>query len=190
VRLGIFGGSFDPPHLGHLLPVIDASESLRLDAVRFVPAAVQPFKVGRAVASPRHRLAMTERLVALVPGFSADPSETERSGLSFTVDTLASISASAHGAELVLLLGADAFAMFDQWREPERIRGLASLAVMIRGDDVMPDAGATAGVQLLKTRRVDISSTELRARVADGRTIRGFVPDAVADYIAAHRLYR
>ena len=69
MRLGIFGGSFDPPHLGHLLPVIDAAESLALDAVRFVPAAVQPFKVGRATASAEQRLAMTERLVAGVPGF-------------------------------------------------------------------------------------------------------------------------
>jgi nicotinate-nucleotide adenylyltransferase len=190
VRLGIFGGSFDPPHLGHLLPVLDAAESLGLDGVRFVPAAVQPFKVGRASASPEHRLAMTERLVAGVPGFSADPAEITRSGLSFTVDTLASLSARNPGAELVLLLGADAYALFDQWRESERIRELATLAVLVRGGDGMPDTGARTGVRLLQTRRVDISSTELRARVADGRTIRGFVPDAVADYIAEHRLYR
>jgi nicotinate-nucleotide adenylyltransferase len=190
VRLGIFGGSFDPPHLGHLLPVIDASESLGLDEVHFVPAAIQPFKVGRATASPAHRLAMTERLVAGVPGFSADPTETSRSGLSFTVDTVAAIAAARPDAELVLLLGADAFALFDHWREPEQIRRLASLAVLVRGGEAMPDIDARTGVQLLQTRRVDISSTELRARVADGRTIRGFVPDAVADYIAAHRLYR
>jgi nicotinate-nucleotide adenylyltransferase len=190
VRLGIFGGSFDPPHLGHLLPVIDAAETLGLDAVRFVPAAVQPFKVGRATASPTDRLAMTERLVAGVPGFSTDPTETERPGLSFTVDTLAAISAGMPGAQLVLLLGADAWELFDKWREPERIRRLASLAVMVRGGDVVPAAEAAAGVQLLQSRRVDISSTELRARVAAGRTIRGFTPDAVADYIAERRLYR
>jgi len=182
VRLGIFGGSFDPPHLGHLLPVIDAAESLGLDAVRFVPAAVQPFKVGRATASPADRLAMTERLVAEIPGFTVDATEIERPGLSFTVDTLAAISVAMPDAELVLLLGADAFAQFDQWREPERIRALAGVAVMARS--------GTAGVQVLQSRRVDISSTELRARVAAGRTIRGFVPDAVADYIAERRLYR
>jgi nicotinate-nucleotide adenylyltransferase len=190
VRLGIFGGSFDPPHLGHLLPAIDAAEALELDAVRFVPAAIQPLKAGRASASPEHRLAMTERLVAGIPGFSADATEIERSGLSFMVDTLATRAAASPGTELVLLLGADAYALFDQWREPERIRNLAKIAVLIRGDEVVPNAGDRAGVQLLQTRRVDISSTELRARVADGRTIRGFVPDAVADYIAAHRLYR
>jgi nicotinate-nucleotide adenylyltransferase len=190
VRLGIFGGSFDPPHLGHLLPLIDAAESLGLDAVRFVPAAVQPFKVGRASAEPEHRLAMTERLVAGVPGFATDRTEIDRAGLSFTVDTLATLTAETPGTTLVLIVGADAFAMFDQWRDPERIRALAEVAVLVRGGEPLPDAGARSGVKLLQTRRVDISSTELRARVADGRTIRGFVPDAVADYIAEHRLYR
>ena len=190
MRLGIFGGSFDPPHLGHLLPVIDAAESLGLDAVRFVPAAVQPLKVGRASAGPLHRLAMTERLVARVPGFSVDSAEIDRPGLSFMVDTLAAIAAGTPDAELVLLVGTDAFALFGTWREPERIRALAALAVLVRGEDEVPEGGNSTGVRLLQTRRVDISSTELRARVADGRTIRGFVPDAVADYIAEHRLYR
>ena len=191
MRLGIFGGSFDPPHLGHLLPVIDAAETLGLDAVRFVPAGIQPLKVGRASAAPEHRLAMTERLVAGVPGFSADSTEIDRGGLSFMVDTLGTLSRTSGADELVLLIGADAFAMFDQWREPERrIRELATIAVLVRGDAPLPERKAGKAVQLLRTRRVDISSTELRARVADGRTIRGFVPDAVADYIAEHRLYR
>jgi len=189
VRLGVFGGSFDPPHLGHLLPVIDAAESLGLDAVRFVPAGVQPLKVGRAVASPQDRLAMTERLVAGVPGFTVESAEIDRAGLSFTVDTLAMLAETAGASELVLLVGADAFALFDQWREPERIMALATIAVLVRGGERRPDA-ASSGVKLLQTRRVDISSTELRARVADGRTIRGFVPDAVADYIAERRLYK
>ena len=190
MRLGIFGGSFDPPHLGHLLPVIDTAEALGLDAVRFVPAAVQPFKVGRATASPTDRLAMTERLVEEIPGFSADATEVHRPGLSYTVDTLAAISAALPDAELVLLLGADAYALFDQWREPERIKALVRVAVMTRNGDSVPVGAGTAGVEVLQTRRVDISSTELRARVAAGRTIRGFVPDAVADYIAERRLYR
>jgi nicotinate-nucleotide adenylyltransferase len=189
VRLGIYGGSFDPPHLGHLLPVIDAAEQLGLDGVRFVPAATQPLKVGRASASPADRLAMTERLVRGIPGFTVDPAEIGRPGLSYTVDTLAAVAAELPGAELFLLLGADAYALFDQWRDPERVRGLATIVVMVRGD------GATRpherpGVMVLQSRRVDVSSTELRARVRDGRTIRGFLPDAVADYIAEHRLYR
>ena len=189
MRLGIYGGSFDPPHLGHLLPVIDAAERLGLDGVRFVPAAIQPLKVGRASASPADRLAMTERLVQGIPGFSVDPAEIDRPGLSYTVDTLAAAAAESPGAELFLLLGADAYALFDQWREPERILSLATIVVMVRGDGADGPRGRP-GVRVLQSRRVDVSSTELRARVRDGRTIRGFVPDAVADYIAEHRLYR
>ena len=189
MRLGIFGGSFDPPHLGHLLPAIDAAEALHLDAVRFVTAAQQPFKVDATRATGGHRLAMTEKLIVGVPGFAADAAEITRGGLSYTVDTVTRMAADFPSAELVLLLGADAFALFETWREPDRIRTLASIAVLTRGGE-MPVALDTATVQVLKTRRVDISSTELRARVADGRTIRGFMPDAVVDYIAEHRLYR
>ena len=189
MRLGVYGGSFDPPHLGHLLPVIDAAEQLELDGVRYVPAATQPLKVGRASASPADRLAMTERLVRGIPGFTVDPAEIDRPGLSYTVDTLAKVAAELPGAELFLLLGADAYALFDQWREPARIRALATIVVMVRSDSVLPSSVGPE-VQVLQSRRVDVSSTELRARVRDGRTIRGFVPDAVADYIAEHRLYR
>jgi nicotinate-nucleotide adenylyltransferase len=189
VRLGIYGGSFDPPHLGHLLPVIDAAEQLGLDGVRFVPAAIQPLKVGRASASPADRLAMTERLVEGIPGFTVDPAEIDRPGLSYSVDTLAGVAADVPGAELFLLLGADAYALFDQWRDPDRVRALATIVVMVRGDGTTPPR-ERPGVRVLQSRRVDISSTELRARVRDGRTIRGFVPDAVAQYVAEHRLYR
>ena len=132
---------------------------------------------------------MTHRLVRGFAGFAVDRSEIDREGLSYTVDTVAQMAAANPMAELVLLLGADAYALFQQWREPERIRALASIAVLQRGGDSAPSQAA-GPVQVLKTRRVDISSTELRARVADGRTIRGFTPDAVADYVAEHRLYR
>ena len=189
MRLGIYGGSFDPPHLGHLLPVLDTAEQLGLDGVRFVPAATQPLKVGRASASPADRLAMTERLVQGIPGFSVDPAEIGRPGLSYTVDTLAGMAAEVPGAELFLLLGADAYALFDQWRDPDGIRALATIVVLVRGE-VAPVPHERPGVLVLQSRRVDVSSTELRARVRDGRTIRGFLPDAVADYIAEHRLYR
>lgn len=189
MRLGIFGGSFDPPHVGHLLPAIDAAETLGLDALHFVPAREQPFKIRRATATAEQRFEMTKRLVAGIPGFTADRSEIDRCGLSYTVDTVAQMAAANPTAELVLLLGGDAYALFEQWREPERIRALATVAVLLRGGEPLP-AQQNGPVQVLQTRRVDISSTELRARVADGRTIRGFMPDAVADYIAEHRLYR
>jgi nicotinate-nucleotide adenylyltransferase len=192
MRLGIFGGTFDPPHLGHLLPLIDAAESLELDAVRLIPTATQPLKADRGgpVAAPQHRLAMSERLVAGIPGFTVDAAEIRRAGLSYTVDTLTAIAAAEPESELVLIVGADTYALFAQWRAPERIKQLAKIAVLARGEGAGVVTGAEDGVTYLRTRRVDISSTELRARVSDGRTIRGFVPDAVADYIAEHRLYR
>jgi len=190
VRLGIYGGSFDPPHLGHLLPVLDAAEHLGLDRVHYVPASIQPLKVGRASASAADRLAMTERLVQGIPGFSVDPAEIVRPGLSYTVDTLAGLAAELPEADLFLLLGSDAYGLIEQWREPDRVRALSTIVVMARTDGATPAPREMPGVQVLQSRRVDISSTELRARVRDGRTIRGFVPDAVADYIAEHRLYR
>jgi nicotinate-nucleotide adenylyltransferase len=103
---------------------------------------------------------------------------------------LAGLAAELPEAELFLLLGADAYALIEQWREPDRVRALSTIVVMARSDGALPAPRAMPGVQVLQSRRVDISSTELRARVRDGRTIRGFVPDAVADYIAEHRLYR
>src|SRR6187551_752773 len=104
---------------------------------------------------------MTERLVQGIPGFTVDPAEIGRPGLSFTVDTLAGVSADVPGAELFLLLGADAYALFDQWRDPERIRSLATVVVLVRGDG-SPPPREQPGVRVLQSRRVDISSTALR----------------------------
>jgi nicotinate-nucleotide adenylyltransferase len=189
MRIGIFGGTFDPPHIGHLLAAGDAYETLRLARVLFVPAAAQPLK-SAIVASPVDRLAMVERLVSGDPRFSVDPIEIERGGLSFTVDTLRALHdrwRSESGLVLVLLLGADAAATLPQWREPEAVASLAEIVVLNRAG-----SGQTAGVtgRAIDTRRVDVSSTEIRARVAAGQSIRGFVPESVAAYIDSRRLYR
>jgi nicotinate-nucleotide adenylyltransferase len=189
MRIGIFGGTFDPPHTGHLLAASDAYETLALDQVLFVPAAGQPLKPA-IVASPADRLAMIERLVEGDPRFAVDPIEIERGGLSFTVDTLRALHDrwKADGAlALVLLLGADAAATLPQWREPAAVASLAEIVVLRRGgrgeDDVAPGRS-------IETRRVDLSSTEIRARVAAGQPIRGFVTEPVAAYIEGRRLYR
>jgi nicotinate-nucleotide adenylyltransferase len=187
VRLGIFGGSFDPPHVGHLLVVADAVDALRLDHLTFVPAAVQPLKAGQASAGPRDRLEMVRLLVGDDPRFSVDPIEIEREGLSYTVDTLAALAERHPESERFFLVGTDVLAAFTKWREPARVLRLATLAVMQRAGDSGP---VPAGAVRVETRRVDVSSTEVRERVRVGRTIRGFVPEAVAAYIAAHRLYR
>lgn len=189
MRVGILGGTFDPPHIGHLLAASDAVEALALDRLLIVPTAEQPLKAGIVVASAAQRLEMTRRMAGGDPRFEVDPIEIERGGLSFTVDTLRSLRvrfAADSELALFLLVGADVLATLPKWREPEALRTLASVVVLTRdgGPDLPSD------VRALKTRQVDMSSTEIRARVRDGRSIRGFVPDAVADYIATERLYR
>jgi nicotinate-nucleotide adenylyltransferase len=187
VRLGIFGGSFDPPHVGHLLVVADALDALGLDGLVFVPAAVQPLKAGQTAAPPQHRLAMVRLLVGDDPRLSVDPIEIEREGLSYTVDTLAAFAGRYPDAERFFLVGTDVLGSFGQWRDPEQVLRLATIAVMKRQGESGP---IPDGAVSIETRRVDVSSTEIRDRVRVGRTIRGFVPEAVAAYIAAHRLYR
>lgn len=190
MRVGIFGGTFDPPHVGHLIAASDACDALALDTVVFVPAATQPLKADRGAASPADRLAMVRLAVAGDPRFEVDATEVERGGLSYTVDTLRAFRGRwpAGTADLVLLLGADAAAQFPLWKDPEAVRELARVVVLTRGD-----GGSTpvpAGAEAVATRRIDVSSTEVRERVSSGKSIRGFVADAVAAYIAQSGLYR
>lgn len=186
MRIGIFGGTFDPPHLGHWLAAVDAAEALALDEVVWVPAAQQPFKAGVTSADAAHRLAMARLAVQGDGRFSVDAVEIERGGVSFMVDTLRIYRQRYPDAALFLLLGSDAAASLPKWREPEAIRAMAEIVVLTRGGDAV---ALPTGVRTLPTRRVDLSATEIRVRVTAGRSIRGFVPDAVAAYIAAHGLY-
>ncbi|MGH7671023.1 MAG: nicotinate-nucleotide adenylyltransferase [Gemmatimonadaceae bacterium] len=193
MRLGLFGGSFDPPHVGHLLAASDAYDALRLDHLIFIPAAAQPLKRGQLVASPEQRLSMTHYAVDGDPRFSVSAVEIERKGLSYTVDTLATFAERYPDAERFFLIGADAFLAFPQWRDPARIGSLTRIAVMQRAgsEATAPPPGLPEGVVIrLDTRRVDVSATEIRARVGQGRSIRGFVAAAVADFIATAGLYR
>lgn len=189
VRIGVFGGTFDPPHIGHLLVAGDAAEKLELDRLLWVPAAQQPLKTGAPpAASGAQRAEMIELTIAGDPRFALEPMELARAGVSFTVDTLDALSAREVGATLFLLLGEDALSLFDRWREPGRIRALATIVGLRRnGPEEVDPAG---GVEWITTRRVDVSSTEIRARIARQQSIRGFVVDDVATYIAAAGLYR
>lgn len=184
-RIGLFGGSFDPPHVGHLLAVSDAVEALRLDRVVWIPNAAQPLK-GVAGASPAHRLAMTRLLCGTDPRFEVDAIEVDRGGLSYMVETVRALAARRPGAALFLLLGADAAALLPQWREPEQIAALAEIVVLTRGDG---ERSAPPSLRRVPTRRVDVSSTEIRARVRAGLPLTGFVPDAVAEYLRRHAVY-
>jgi len=191
MRIGLLGGSFDPPHTGHLLVAGDAFEALALDRLLFIPAAVQPLKVGQIGATPAQRLEMVRRLIDGDPRFEADSVEIDRGGLSYTVDTLSTLVARWPGAELFWLVGADVSRTFGKWREPGRIAELATLVVMQRpGTDLEALGNAMPETtRVLQTRRIDISSTEVRQRVAEGKSIRGFVPEAVAAFIADQALY-
>jgi nicotinate-nucleotide adenylyltransferase len=190
VRLGVYGGSFDPPHVGHLLVVTDAAEALGLDRVVWVPTATQPLKADGAPAPAALRFAMVEAAVAGVPGFGASAIEIDRGGLSYTVDTLEAFAAEYAGAERFLLIGADSLATFDRWRAPERIVELAQVAVLARASSGGAPAPLRPGMRAVTTRRVDLSSTEVRERVRAGKPIRGFVPEPVAAIIERAGLYR
>ena len=190
MRIGLLGGSFDPPHNGHLLAAGDVHDALGLDRVVWIPAAVQPFKIGQAGAAPDQRLMMVRLLVEDDPRFAVSPVEIQKGGVSFTVDTLTILSAEWPGAELFWLVGADVVGSFGKWREPERIVRLATVVVMERAGESPNLAAIPGSPRSVETRRVDISSTEIRQRVREGKSIRGFVPDAVAAYIATERLYR
>ena len=191
-RLGLLGGTFDPPHLGHLHLAYSAIEQLDLDRVVLVPARRQPLKAGTEIAEPRHRVAMARLLAAHDSRLSVDPIETERAGLSFSIDTVRSYRASHPAAELTFLMGEDTAATLPQWREPAALSGLARLVVLTRGI-AGNEAGPLPGgvhVERVATRRIDISATEIRARVRAGLPLRGFVTDEIAAYIVAHGLYR
>jgi nicotinate-nucleotide adenylyltransferase len=190
VRIGIFGGTFDPPHMGHLLVAIDAFEALSLTRLVLVPTGRQPLKADVVTAPGAARLAMTQRLVGDDPRFGVDAVEIDRDGLSFTIDTLKAFAARLPEAERFFLLGADAWRSFPRWRSPDEIMRLATVVVLTRGGDpIGPAASGLRAPRVLPTRRIDISSTEIRARVRAGLSLRGFVPEAVRDYIEENGLY-
>ena len=185
--IGLLGGSFDPVHHGHLIAGRIAAEALGLDELRFVPAREQPFKQGRHGAPAADRAAMLDLAVAGAPGFAVERVELDRPGPSYTVDTLRALRARDPGAALTLLLGADAAAELDAWHRAEELPGLARIVVFGRPGAPMPTTPLITGT--VEVPAIEISATEIRARVRAGRPIRYWVPDAVAEYIAWHRLY-
>ena len=191
-RLGLLGGTFDPPHLGHLHLALSALERLGLDRVVLIPARRQPLKAGAGSASPEHRVAMARLLAGPDVRLAVDPIETGRDGLSFSIDTVRAYRAARPAAELTFLMGEDTAATLRLWREPVELSRSARLVAMTRGiaeggTDPLPEG---VHVERIATRRIDISATEIRARVREGLSLRGFVTDEIAAYIAANGLYR
>lgn len=199
MRLGVFGGSFDPVHLGHLAAAEEAAQRLALTQVLFVPARHQPLKEPAPRASDADRLAMLWLAIDGNPRFAASTLELERPAPSYTIDTLRALHA-ARGpdSELYFLLGIDAVNTLDRWREPFEVLRLARLVVMSRGKAREPDwallraidPAIEARVELLAVPDIDLSSRELRRRVAASEPIRYQVPEPVRVYIEEHRLYR
>lgn len=181
MRLGVFGGSFDPIHHGHLIAAGTLAEALELDEVRLMVARRQPLKRDGHHAPAEDRAEMVDLAVRGHPRLRVDRRELAREGSSYTVDTLRGLRAELPDAELVLLLGTDAARELPSWREAEAVRELARVVVFGRDEPA---------VGMVMVPRVEISSTAIRARVRAGRSIRYWVPDAVAEYIAARRLYR
>jgi len=189
MRLGIFGGTFDPIHLGHLRAAETAREGLSLDLVAFVPAAVPPHRSGE-LACANDRFAMACLGCAHHPSFVAWDTELRRPGPSYTVETVETIRAERPGDELFLVVGADTWPEMMTWREPERLFGLVTVAVVGRPEVVAgPERPGETRVCRVEGPSLPISATLVRERVRRGRSVRFLVPDAVADYIAKRRLY-
>lgn len=184
MRIGVFGGSFDPIHHGHLILARAALEELGLDRILFIPANLSPHKTDTKPATAQDRIAMLQLAIENEPGFATSEIELHRPPPSYTVETLRELRARHPDDTFTLLIGADNVAKFDTWREPDEIRRLADLAVLDRATHDTPHDWPVV------RRLVDISSTDIRARVAAGRSIRYLTPDSVCDYIAAQSLYR
>jgi nicotinate-nucleotide adenylyltransferase len=200
MRVGVFGGTFDPVHTGHLILAEQCREQGRLDEVWFVPAAHPPQKDVNAVTRFEQRVEMLALAIAGNPAFRIDELEKERAGPSYTVDTLAALCSRHPGHEFFLLVGSDTLNDLPQWHEPIRLLERAGLLVMVRPNNPARTAEqlrqqlnlpATAPVRLevVETPPIDISSRDLRHRTAAGRSLRYFLPRAVECYIHDKRLY-
>ncbi len=194
MRIAIYGGSFDPIHHGHLILARDALEQLKLDRVIFVPAAISPHKPGRCPAPASLRREMIAAAIAGEPGFELEDCELSREGPSYSIDTAEYLRVRFPGATLLYLIGHDNVALLSTWRRIEELRKLVEFVVFDRGADTAaadsaagaPGVGAGPGLN----RRLDISATEIRQRVARMVSIRYLLPDAVRDIIERHQLYQ
>lgn len=196
-RLGILGGTFNPPHVGHLLCAQEARARLDLDAVLLMPVAAPPHKPLRDDPGPERRLEMCRLAAAEEEWLDVSDLEARRGGPSYTVDTLAALHESHPEDELTWIVGGDMALSLPAWREPDRVLSLARFAVAERGDARRADIErALAGLEgrravvFFDMPRVDVSSSTVRNRVAAGLPVRWLVPDAVGSYLRAQGLYR
>ena len=188
LRLGIYGGTFDPVHHGHLLLARDALEQLRLDAVLFVPCGQSPLKSLKPRATDARRLAMLRLALKGSPRFWLTRCELDRPAPSYAYDTALEIREAFPRADLFWLIGADQLAALDKWHRPDDLRRLVTFVVLPRGETAAKAAPGTV-LSLPQPRRVDISATEIRHRVKSRLPIDHLVPAPIAAYIKRHGLY-
>lgn len=198
MRVGIYGGTFDPVHFGHLLLAEQCREQCALDEVWFLPAGSPPHKQTQPITAGVPRAEMLEIAVAGHAQFKVDRRELKRAGASYTVDTLTELAAEDPDRELFFLMGADSLADLPTWRDPQGIARLAWLVVVNRGGTPLPDldvirrtlgTGVADRIRLITMPGVDFSAHDLRGRVAEAKSIRYMTPRGVESYIAQHRLY-
>lgn len=188
-RIGIFGGTFDPVHMGHLMVAQAAMEELGLDRIFFIPAAQSPFKPGQEPAPAALRVRMLRLALAAQSRYEVDVREVERGGISYTVDTARHYADRYPDAERYYLIGADHVELLPSWREADELAGLVRFGVVARPGEAVADAPAPFEVRVLRGHPVGISSSQIRSRVRAGRPIALFTGDAVADVIQNYRLY-
>jgi nicotinate-nucleotide adenylyltransferase len=196
MRLGIFGGSFDPVHNAHLAIARTCQQQARLDEVWFTPTAIQPLKHEGPRATDTHRLEMLRIAIRNEPSWRVCTIEIDRGGFSYTVDTLRQIREELPDADLFFLIGADALQDVAKWREPREIFRLATPLVVCRATQPSPDfdqfkllCTPDTQPQSIEMNAMDVSSSEIRRRIVAGTPIDDLVPDAVAKFITQHRLY-
>lgn len=198
-RLGIYGGTFDPIHVGHVIAAYAAHRSFDLDAVLFVPAGMPSFKQDTVVASPRQRFEMCDLAAHeyRYPYFDVSDIETRREGVTYTIDTLRALRAHyPENVELVFILGADALLSLLKWRSIDDLKSMAQFVTLSRpGYEIEPslrDEFQRLGLSIAEMGDmvVEVSSSEVRERLAKGQSVEGYVPRVVLDYIEEHGLYR
>jgi nicotinate-nucleotide adenylyltransferase len=188
-RIGILGGTFDPPHNGHLALATAAISKLDLDKVAFIPARIPPHKPAEDVSSEDDRLAMLKLAVEDDSRFEISEIELERDGPSFTVDTLGRLKAENPGHEFFFLIGSDNVGEMESWHRPDRILKLVRVAAAVRPGYSIEGKFADM-VEPFDMPPVDISSTAVRKKVGSGKSISGLVPEPVEEYIKSKGLYR
>lgn len=193
MKIGLYGGTFDPVHIAHLIIAERARETLHLDRILFIPCAIPPLKPALGISTGAQRLAMVNLAIAGNPYFAVDDLELQRMGKSYTIDTVRQIIDrwSLAPGELHLIIGADNLRDFNSWRSPQEIASLCQLVAVERPDVIVPDLpGYVTTLHRVAIPLMGISSTQLREMVRRGESIRYQVVPAVEEYIIRNRLYR